>query len=300
MQLTLLGTGSPVPSLKRASAGYLVTAGADVILLDHGPGANWRMMQAGVMATAVTHVVFSHLHFDHCLDFCRLYLNRWDMGAGKLPPLRIFGPPGTARFVDRLFGQDGAFAPDLTARTSHPQSLAFYAARGGAPPRAWPEAEVRELAEHDMVEGAAWRLTVANVPHQQPYLVSYGIRVEGEGGVLAYTSDITLPPERGPAKPLYALAQGADVLVHYLNSFSFVAGKASPQAVVATLARDCGVKTLITTHHGPGIDRDGVRERVIADIGAIYRGRIVWGQDLMRFTVGAEPALPEAGIGATL
>ena len=36
MKVTLLGTGSPLPTLKRASSSYLVEIGADVILIDHG------------------------------------------------------------------------------------------------------------------------------------------------------------------------------------------------------------------------------------------------------------------------
>ena len=44
MKLTLLGTGTPTPSLKRASSSYLIEAGADVILMDHGPGAHERLL----------------------------------------------------------------------------------------------------------------------------------------------------------------------------------------------------------------------------------------------------------------
>ena len=47
MKITLLGTGSPVPSTKRASSGYLIETGSDVIVMDHGPGAFTRLMQAG-------------------------------------------------------------------------------------------------------------------------------------------------------------------------------------------------------------------------------------------------------------
>ena len=36
MKLRLLGTGVPVPSLKRKSSGYLLRTGDDVILFDHG------------------------------------------------------------------------------------------------------------------------------------------------------------------------------------------------------------------------------------------------------------------------
>lgn len=40
MQITLLGTGPPTPSLRRMNSGYLLRIGEDVILLDHGP-ASW-------------------------------------------------------------------------------------------------------------------------------------------------------------------------------------------------------------------------------------------------------------------
>lgn len=288
MKLTLLGTGSPVPSLKRSSAGYMVEVGSDVVLIDVGPGTFMRLMQAGKTATDVTHVFLSHLHFDHCLDFLRLFLHRWDLGGGLMPPIKVYGPPGLEHMMDRLFGRDGAFKIDLTARTSHPASLKIYGSRGGLLPRPWPDTSVTEMKESDTVEGDGWTLRIANVPHHQPYLVCYGVRLESEDGIFAYSSDISLPPEQGPAKPLYGLAQDADVMVHYLNAFSFdIDGKGpSKQQVVGQLAQAASVKTLVTSHHGPAIDRDGVRERVIADIAAVYSGKLVWGEDLMVFKIG--------------
>lgn len=137
-----------------------------------------------------------------------------------------------------------------------------------------------------MIEDRAWRLEAHEVIHHQPYLESVGYRVTHNGRVFAYTSDVRLSGREGPVKSLYALAKDADILVHYLNGFDFDrtdTGILSKQQVVAVLARDAGVKTLVTTHHGPAIDRDGVRERVIADIGEIFKGRIVWGEDLMSF-----------------
>ena len=257
MKLTLLGTGSPVPSLKRSSAGYMLRIGGDLILIDHGPGAFHRMMQAGVKVTDVTHIFFSHLHFDHCADFVPLFLSRWDLGGGLIPPMKIYGPPGIQQFVERLFGPDGAFAPDLTARTHHPQSIRIFESRGGIAPRPWPETSVTELDPNDLVESEGWRLRVVNVPHHQPYLVNFGIRVESGDGVFAYSSDVSTL-DTGPAEALYGLAREADVMVHYLNAFSFdvtTSGGKTKQQAVAELARDAGVKTLVTTHHGPAIDR---------------------------------------------
>ena len=96
MKVTLLGTGSPVPSLKRASAGYMVEVGSDVVLIDHGPGCFRNMMQAGIAVTDVTHVIFSHLHFDHCADFIRLFFHRWDIGSPGLASMKVFDLIGYA------------------------------------------------------------------------------------------------------------------------------------------------------------------------------------------------------------
>ena len=131
MKVTLLGTGSPVPSLKRASAGNMVEVGSDVVLIDHGPGSFRNMMQAGIAVTDVTHVIFSHLHFDHCADFIRLFFHRWDICRPGLASMKVFGPPGLKDMVDKIFGPEGDFKIDLTARTNHSNSLEIYRSRGG-------------------------------------------------------------------------------------------------------------------------------------------------------------------------
>ena len=88
MKITLLGTGNPAPSLTRMSPGYMVSVGDDVIVFDHGPGSHHRLLQTGTKATDVTHAFFTHLHYDHFLDFPRLLLTRWDHGAAQVPSSR--------------------------------------------------------------------------------------------------------------------------------------------------------------------------------------------------------------------
>ena len=80
--VTLLGTGTPSPSLDRQSSGYLIEVRRDVIVWDHGPGAHHRLLQSGHRSVDVTHAFFTHLHYDHCMDYGRLVLQRWDQGAG--------------------------------------------------------------------------------------------------------------------------------------------------------------------------------------------------------------------------
>ena len=80
-------------------------------------------------------------------------------------------------------------------------------------------------------------------------------------------------------------------MVHYLNAFSFDVTTSSgktKQQTVAELARDSGVKTLVTTHHGPGIDREAVRLRILAEMQEIFKGTLIWGEDLMEFVIGDE------------
>jgi ribonuclease Z len=288
MKVTLLGTGSPLPSLNRASSGYLVEVGGDVIVIDHGPGSFQRLMQAGRRATDVTHVFLSHLHFDHCADLIRLFHHRWDASGDATPPLRIHGPAGTQEFIDRVFGPQGAFSRDLVSRTQHPLSIGAYRERGGTPPRPWPDTGVTELNGAGVVEFPGWRILRCEVPHYQPYLDSFAYRVEAGGKSFVYTSDINLARPGGAPPGLLELARGADLLVHYLNAFAFEAnhpgGLAGPR-FAAALAREAGVKTLVTTHHGPWIDGEDRPQRLLAEIRAAFGGEVVWGQDLMAFTL---------------
>ena len=104
-KITLLGTGTPAPSLERAGSGYFIEVGNDRIVMDHGPDAHHRLLQSGHRAVDVTHVFFTHLHYDHCIDYARLVLQRWDQGADKIPDLQVFGPPPIKRMTELLFGE---------------------------------------------------------------------------------------------------------------------------------------------------------------------------------------------------
>ena len=286
MKLTLLGTGTPTPSLKRASSGYLLEVGDDVMLWDHGPGAYHRMMEAGKRAVDVSHVFFSHLHYDHCSDYVRLLLTRWDQGADRIPELKVYGPPPIRRMTEQLFGEDGAFAPDLTARIKHQGSIDIFVTRGGVPPRKWPKPEITELKPTDKVQGKNWTLTVAPASHVQPWLECYAYRLDCDEGSVCYSGD-----SGGVAPALIELAKGCDVLIHMNHYFSGTEPTDIYRVVcgnhedVAQVAQQAGVKTLVLTHFLEQIDQPGVREHILREIGKVYSGNIVWGEDLMQVPV---------------
>ena len=134
LNLTLLGTGSPTPLLHRVGSSYLVTLDDEVLLFDCGPGCVRRLVEKGISPTRISSLFFTHLHYDHCVDYGYLVLNRWDQGGGHIPDLAVFGPDPTQQMTDALFGETGAFNPDLNARTGHVGSHFIYEERGGSLP----------------------------------------------------------------------------------------------------------------------------------------------------------------------
>lgn len=285
MRVTLLGTGTPAPSLERQSAGYLIELERDVILFDHGPGTHHRLLQCGRRAVDITHVFISHLHYDHCLDYPRLVLQRWDQGAGNIAELNVYGPSPLARMSELLFSRDGVFGADIAARIGHESSLDVFRMRGGRLPREWPAPRVTEIGAGSVIEGADWTLRAGHAVHVQPYLECLAFRVDTHDASICYSGDSSPCPE------LLELARGADVLILMNHSFSGMEPSAAFRAACghhrgnAELARDAAVKTLILTHIPPDLDAPPMLERMTDEIREIYDGEVVWGEDLMEFAI---------------
>ena len=84
MKLTILGSGSPEPYVRRASSGYLIEVGKDCILLDCGGGVFDNLLRSGRLPSQISHIVFSHLHSDHMMDYARLVHAAWDEGGDPI------------------------------------------------------------------------------------------------------------------------------------------------------------------------------------------------------------------------
>ncbi|MFC6658518.1 MBL fold metallo-hydrolase [Roseibium salinum] len=206
MRLTILGSGSPEAYARRASSGYLLEAGDDVILFDCGGGVFDNLVRTGRKPSDVTHLFFTHLHSDHMMDYARLVHAAWDEGGA---PLRVFGPPPIARITEQYFGAEGVLSHDLRARTRFLPSQEVWKARGGTLPRPWPAPEVTEIRPGFVFEGDGWRLTSCEVPHAQPHLVCMGFRVDRDGASFVYSGDA------GACDALTSICTGADLLLHW-------------------------------------------------------------------------------------
>jgi ribonuclease BN (tRNA processing enzyme) len=292
MRITLLGTGTPAPSPDRQGSGYLVEVAGDLLVFDHGPGAHQRLLESGRRAIDVTHAFFSHLHYDHCMDYPRLVLQRWDMGADRVPDLEVYGPPPIARMTELLFSDDGVYGPDIRARVEHRSSLDVFQARGGTLPRRRPAPRVTEIHAGAAIKGRAWTVTAGHAAHVQPQLECLAYRIDSEAGSLCYSGD------SGACEELVELARGCDILIHMNHHFSGTEPSPPYRAACgnhqdnALLARKAGVKTLVLTHVLPQIDRPGIREQIVHEIRQVFDGRVIWGEDLMELTI------PRPGVSA--
>jgi ribonuclease BN (tRNA processing enzyme) len=283
-RVTILGTGTPAPSLKRAGSGYLVEVGDERIVMDHGPDAHHRLIESGRRAVDVTHAFFTHLHYDHCMDYGRLVLQRWDQGADRIPELKVYGPPPIARMTEQLFGEDGFYGADIRARVEHQSSIDVFQARGGTGKRKRPAPIVREVKPGDVIEGKGWKLTVGRATHVQPYLECLAFRLDAADGSLCYTGD------SGESAEIVELARGCDILIHMNHYFSGTAPSPAYRAACgnhkdnAVVAQRAGVKTLVLTHLLAQIDHPRIREQIVHEIQEVFNGKVVWGEDLMELT----------------
>src|SRR5437868_6823806 len=120
MQVTILGSGSPLPDPDRAGPSGLVRAGGAAVLVDCGRGVLMRLAGTGLHVAQLDAVLLTHLHSDHVTDFADVLTTWWVMPMTGGKPLTVVGPPGTRAFVDATIA---AMQTDIGYRISHHADL---------------------------------------------------------------------------------------------------------------------------------------------------------------------------------
>ncbi|MBT8358194.1 MAG: MBL fold metallo-hydrolase, partial [Deltaproteobacteria bacterium] len=65
LNVTILGSGTCVPSLKRSSCSILLDVNGSKLLFDSGPGTMKRLLEVGTTIFDISFIFYSHLHPDH-------------------------------------------------------------------------------------------------------------------------------------------------------------------------------------------------------------------------------------------
>jgi ribonuclease Z len=274
IDITLLGTGSPMIDPNRAGPSTLVKAGDAVFLADCGRGVLMRAAAAGVGAANITALLLTHLHSDHITDLSDVITTRW-VTTFVPTPLPIIGPPGTKAVVDATLA---ALAPDISYRISHHPDIT----------------EPPSIQVHEYTEGQVWheggvRIIAAPTDHR-PVEPTLGFRVEYEGVAVVLAGDTV------PCASLDVLAQGANALVHTVIRADLVQQipvrrirdildyHSSVEQAASTAAR-AGVGTLVLTHYVPPLV-SGQEDQWRALAAKEFSGPVEIGNDLHRVSVG--------------
>ena len=278
IEVTLLGTGSPMIDPNRAGPATLARAGGQTFLVDAGRGVLMRAAAVGVGAADVTALLLTHLHSDHITDLTDVITTRW-ITTFTRTPLRVIGPPGTAAVVEAILA---ALAPDIGYRIGHHADITEP-----------PSVEVEEVTD-----GVVWgrdgvRISVGPTDHR-PVEPTIGFRVEFEG------ASVVLAGDSVPCASLDALAAGADALVHTVirkDLIQLVPNQrlrdildyhSSVEQAANTAAR-AGVGTLILTHYVPPL-APGQEDAWRALAATEFDGTVELGDDLHCVEVTARPA----------
>ena len=103
MTVTILGSGTCVPSLVRSSCSAMITTGNARILLDCGPGTMRRLLEAGSSIHDITHLFLSHFHPDHSSELVPfLFATKYPNRRSRSRPLTIVAGRGFLEFFNGL------------------------------------------------------------------------------------------------------------------------------------------------------------------------------------------------------
>lgn len=283
IDVTLLGTGDPVPRVDRFGPAILVEAAEYQLLFDAGRGVTQRLVQSGYSLSDIDVVFITHFHSDHLSGLPDLWLSGWlpPPWGQRSEPMRMVGPEGLSNILD---GFRQAFDPDIQIRLVDEQ----------LPPRGI-EFDLREYSEDGVVfdeEGVT--VTAFAVDHGQYIKPSYGYRVDYGGRSVVLSGDTRFDEN------LIEAARGADVIIHEVAAAreEMLAFDERIQLILDhhTTPEEAGIVfdrvspklalyshlTLLSSPDSPEVTVEELIQRTRTN----YSGRLLVGEDLMRLEIG--------------
>lgn len=284
LNVTILGSGSPVPSNVRFSQSTLVEAGNDKFLFDLGRGVTIRLGQLGIPFREISASFITHFHSDHLVGLPDLWLTGWlpTPFASRVQPMALYGPKGTLAMTKNL---TAAFAEDIRIRLADEKlpasGIAF---------------DAHEIEEGVVYERNGVKIRAFETHHGDLIEPNFGYVIEYDGKKVVISSDTTYD-ER-----IAAQAKGADLLLHEVADIDPQLLKAYPRfkeiAAHHTSPKEAGrifsiakPKLAAYTHIivlKANQPLDVPPAEVLSRTRTTYSGPLVLGEDLMRFEIDGD------------
>ena len=255
--LTILGSGTCVPSLERSSCSIMLEFGNTKLLFDSGPGTMRRLLRTGSTIFDVDYIFYSHFHPDHSAELVPfLFATKYPDTGRRQTTLTIVAGSGFEDFIAGLktvYGKWIELDPGLV--------------------------DIIELDNRSTDSRRMKDFTVRSAPvEHNPESIAY--RITGPGGhSVVYSGDTDY------SENLIALAKDADVLIceSAVPDDLRVKGHLTP-SLAGDMATRAGVKKLILTHFYPECDDADIEQ----EVRKTYDGPVVLAEDLMRIEIGSK------------
>ena len=248
MQLTILGCSGSLAAPGNPASSYVISVPGEAdVVMDFGPGALAAMQER--FDPSAAHVIFSHLHADHCSDFPSLLVwRRYHPTAPAEQRHRLIGPSYAPEHLGRMSADAPGEQDDFT------DTFEFTTWRAGQP---------------EQLSG----LSITPFDAIHPAQESHALRIEDASGKV-----ITFSGDSGYTPTLIDAARDADYFLCEAAWGATSEGKAEGMHLsgkeAGRIAREAGVKTLVLVHIQPWTDP----EEVLAAARTEFDGEIILGK----------------------
>jgi ribonuclease BN (tRNA processing enzyme) len=249
-ELIILGSGTGIPSLRRASPGLILSSENRHILIDSGPGILRRMLKVGVTYRDIDLLLYTHIHPDHIADLVPIL---FACKYGDLPrekEMICAGGPGFKRHFDKMRNLYGSWIETKTYRLT-----------------------IKEISSKPLLfaEMKIFSKPMTHLPESVGYRIEWG---DGKSIVISGDTDY--------CKNVVNLALETDLLVLECSfpDGKKVDGHLTP-SLAGRIARESRCKRLLLTHLYPICDQYDI----LNQCKQAYSGEIILGEDLMRIKI---------------
>jgi ribonuclease BN (tRNA processing enzyme) len=253
-QITILGSGTCVPSLVRNPCSLLMKTGGENLLFDCGPGTMRRLLEINVTIFDISYLFLSHFHPDHSGELAALlFALKYPAPSAQNKPLTVVAGQGFRSFFERL-------------KTVYGDWIVL-------PPGMFTVVEL-DTQEADCRDFSSF--TVSSMPvNHGPESLAYRI-TDSAGKKLVYSGDSDV------CDNLTAIAADADLMIceSALPDEQKVDGHLTP-SLAGKIAQAADVKRLVLTHFYPACEAADIEKQCRST----YNGTIVLARDLMTFTL---------------
>ncbi|HEX2964420.1 MAG TPA: MBL fold metallo-hydrolase [Syntrophorhabdaceae bacterium] len=282
-KITLLGTGTPVPSPDLFGPSTLIEAGGQRLVFDLGRGCTIRLWQQQISLGSINAHFLTHLHSDHINGLPDIYLSGWIQTpfGGRKSPFVIFGPPGTQKMMANLWE---AFSEDRRIRLEDEKN-----------PLAGIQAQAQDYKPGIVYDKNGVVVTVFEVDHGDLVKPCYGFKITYKNHSVVISGDTRYNINVEKA------ASGADLLIHEVTMVpeklladypvyrAIIDHHISPEEAGKLFSKTKPRLAVYTHLVLSGLPAKGIpfptHEELLAATRKTYDGRVLIGKDLMSFKI---------------